>query len=87
MACGFNFQEIRLLPPDGAESTKFGEYCSRFRVPEVERDLLEVEDTKLVEASEYHMISVSCNHAYACFVLHSLLSELILRFHVFSLSY
>lgn len=58
-ACGFNFCDVGLLSPDNAASSKFTKYCSRFRVPEVERDLLAVEDTKLVEASEYLMISLS----------------------------
>lgn len=60
LACGFNFREVGLLPPDTAAGSKFAECCSRFRALQVERDLLEVEDSKLVEASEYHLISVSC---------------------------
>lgn len=59
LACGFNFRDLGLLPPEGAAGAKFSEYCARFRFPKVERDLLKVDDAKLVEASEYHMISVS----------------------------
>ena len=57
MACGFNYREIGLLPTDSAVATKFSECCSRFRAPEVERDLLDVDDAKLAEASDYHLIA------------------------------
>lgn len=65
LACDFNFCDIGLLPPDRAKSEKFSKYCFHFHIPKVQRDLLEVEDAKLAEASEYHTISLSCfcNHS------------------------
>ena len=59
MACGFNFHEIGLLPTSSAATAKFLECCSCFHAPKVERDLLDVEDAKLVEANDYHLISIS----------------------------
>lgn len=59
MACGFNYHEIGLLPTNSAMAAKFSKCCYHFRAPEVERDLLDVDDAKLAEASDYHLISVS----------------------------
>lgn len=60
LACGFNFRDIGLLPASSAAAAKFSEFCGRsFRAPEVERDLIGESESKLVEANEYHLISVS----------------------------
>lgn len=64
LACGFNFQEIGLLPGDSPAASRFAEFCNKFAAPEVERDLLGVEDSALVEAANYHLVSVS---AYSLF--------------------
>ena len=60
MACGFNFRNIGLLPASGETAAKFSEFCGRsFRAPEVERDLIGLEESKLAEANDYHLISGS----------------------------
>lgn len=60
MACGFNFRDIRLLPASSAAAAKFSEFCGHsFHAPEVERDLIVLDKSKLAEANDYHLISVS----------------------------
>ena len=67
LACGFNFWEIGLLPGDSPATSRFAEFCNEFAAPEVERDLLGVEDSALVEAANYHLVSVSACSLFSCY--------------------
>ena len=59
MACEFNLCEIGLHPTGSTVAAKFSKCYSRFHAHEVERGLLNVEDAKLAEANDYHLISVN----------------------------
>lgn len=55
-----DYRAVGLLPSQ--EAVAFADSCSEsFAAPELERDILKVPDTTLMEAANYHAISVSIN--------------------------
>ena len=66
-----NYREIRMMP--SREAAEFADFCSEsFSNPELERDILKEPDTALMEASNYHVVSVSSTwilpFTFLCFV-------------------
>ena len=60
LACGYNFRQLGILPGENSDAAKFAElYQKALVAPEMERDLFQVEDSALVEAASFHLVSVS----------------------------
>jgi hypothetical protein len=66
-----NYREIGMMP--SREVAEFVDFCDEsFSIPEFERDILKEPDIDLMEAANYHAVSVSSTwippFTFLCFV-------------------
>jgi len=71
LAGSVNYCDIGMMP--SREAAEFADFCGEsFSNPELERDILKEPDTALMEASNYHVVSMSSTwilpFTFLCFV-------------------
>jgi len=75
LACSFNFCQIGILSGENFDAARFAEQCHKALVaPEMERDLLQLDDSTLAEAASFSSgqcgcFSPSLYYFSLCFVL------------------